>query len=804
MIALVWQVVRARWASLAGSFVALALGVAVLTAAALAVVGTLLADTEAPRWFTRADVVVAGRDTATLDTGQQVRTAESLAVPAEIANRLSTLDATVVVDHVAYGTVGGAPGDTVHPWSAAELHGYAWESGGPPRSSGDVVLTAPTDHRPGDRVTMRTAAGPQELTVVGVLRPDSPAAFHTTDEQARDLAGGRIDAIAVTGASEDEVAAVVGDAPVRVLTGDQRREAEPDPDADLLLGAVILLGNTGGLAGFVAVFVVASTFSYAVAARRRELGLLRAAGATPRQVRRLVLGEALVVGVLAAGGGVALGSVLAGPFTEWFAGLGLAPSRFTARFVFWPAAAAFGFGLLVALLGAALPARRAGRVGPVEALREATVDRRAMTPTRWVVGLALGAGGVAALGVAAGMSGGAAMGYFLLAVLALITGCAVLAPALVPPLVSLLPRSRGAVGMLARANARTAIRRTAATAAPVLVTVALSAAVLAGTATLTATEAAAARSRITASAVVAGPLADATVEAIRDVPGVTAAVATTDTVVYVGAANAPFDWTGRYVDGPDLRAVQRIPVVEGTLAALTGTGTVAVPAGSWRLGETAVLTLADSTRVRLRVVAVFADQIDLSRMVLLPSALRAGHTIRPLADTVYLRLNPDADQDAIRATGATVINTASLLTAAEDETDRLNRLGMIAILGLSLLYTAIAIANTMVMATGARARDLATLRLSGATSRQVLRMIATEALLVTGVGVLLAAAVTGITVLALRIGLASRAPTVEVDVPWVPIGGITLTCLVIALLASLFPAAVLLRRRPAELAGLRE
>ncbi len=84
--------------------------------------------------------------------------------------------------------------------------------------------------------------------------------------------------------------------PVRVLTGDGRGAAEPDPDAGLFAVAAALLGSTSGVAGFVSVFVVAGTFAYSVAARRRELGLLRAVGATPRQVRRLVLGEALAVG----------------------------------------------------------------------------------------------------------------------------------------------------------------------------------------------------------------------------------------------------------------------------------------------------------------------------------------------------------------------------------------------------------------------------------------------------------------------------------------------------------------------------
>lgn len=230
---------------------------------------------------------------------------------------------------------------------------------------------------------------------------------------------------------------------------------------------------------------------------------------------------------------------------------------------------------------------------------------------------------------------------------------------------------------------------------------------------------------------------------MRVLPGVIAAVPVTDTTVYVGAANGPFDWTGRYVNGPDLPRVLRLPVVAGDLADLTGTDTIAVPAGTWRLGDTATLSLSDSTLVRLRVVAVFADHIDLSRTVLLPADLREAHTAHLLADVVYLNLSGEDVHpvEAAAAAGrATVIATPDYLSAVEDQGDRLSRLGMIAVLGLSLIYTAIAIANTMVMATGERTRDLATLRLSGATTRQVLCMLAVEAVLVTGIGVALATA----------------------------------------------------------------
>jgi putative ABC transport system permease protein len=108
------------------------------------------------------------------------------------------------------------------------------------------------------------------------------------------------------------------------------------------------------------------------------------------------------------------------------------------------------------------------------------------------------------------------------------------------------------------------------------------------------------------------------------------------------------------------------------------------------------------------------------------------------------------------------------------------------------------------MATGDRVRELATLRLSGATPGQVLRLIGVEACLVSGIGTLLAAAVTAATVTGLRHGLRGLAPSVRVVIPWLPLAGIALACLAIAVAASVVPAALVLRRRPAELAAVPE
>ncbi|GAA4708594.1 FtsX-like permease family protein [Phytohabitans rumicis] len=819
MTGLAWHTIRARKSSLAGSFIALALGVALLAAMALTLASTIGAGRGGPDWYVTPDVVVAGTNTVSVTTGsgedretESLRTTASRALPADLPDRLSTMDADVVVDYAGPATADGAPGDTVHPWSAATLHPYTWSAGGPPRAPTDIALSGPSGHRPGDRITVHTLRGTEEFTVSGVLDSAAPPALYATDAVAATLASGRIHAVALTARSGDagalagRVRAAVGDAPAQVLTGNDRRKAEPDPDGEKLEVAISLLATTCGLAGFVSIFVVSGTFGYAVAARRREFGLLRTAGATPRQVRRLVLGEALAVGVLASLAGGALGTVLAPPFAHWLARIEFAPSNFTAHFIFWPVASAFGVGLAVALTGAWLAARRAGRVRPVEALREAALDRRPMTLARWVVGLAAIGGAVPMIAVFSSMRSADATALVLLVGMMLIVACAMFAPLLIPPLVGLLTAplsaARGAAGMLARHGARTSVRRTAATAAPILVTVGIAGSTLVSLGTLYAALESAARDRIVAEAIAVPDgspgLSDPAIAALRATPGITAAVPTTDTPVYVRDGDSPEDWSGRYISGPDAASVLNLPLVAGDLTALVGTDTIAVPEGRWGLGDTADLWLGDSTPVRLRVVAVLAPQLDLADTVLLPWDLRASHG-QPLASTVYLRGTPPATVD-----GAVVVATGNYVSAADEEQARINRLASIAVLGMALLYTGIAIANTLVMATADRSRELATLRLTGATPRQLLRMIGIEAVLVTCVGVLLAGVVTLVTVAGMRSGLAGLAPSVPITAPWPALAGIALACLVTAVLGSLIPATLLLRRRPIELAGIRE
>ena len=137
---------------------------------------------------------------------------------------------------------------------------------------------------------------------------------------------------------------------------------------------VAIFGTMGGIAGFVALFVVAGTFALAIAQRRKETAVLRALGATPRQVRRLIATEALFVSLVAGALGLLAGRPLANALVDLLAGHGDVPAGFEPGHSWIPLVAALGMGVGIAQLAVVAAARRAGKVRPAEALREVAIE----------------------------------------------------------------------------------------------------------------------------------------------------------------------------------------------------------------------------------------------------------------------------------------------------------------------------------------------------------------------------------------------------------------------------------------------
>lgn len=397
----------------------------------------------------------------------------------------------------------------------------------------------------------------------------------------------------------------------------------------------------------------------------------------------------------------------------------------------------------------------------------------------------------------------------------LITAAALLAPVLVRPLTRLPARLPGAAGMLVRENAAAGVRRTAALAAPVLVTVALAGSLLGATATLNEAKATETRERTTAAFVVVVTAPDGagfdarTVERLRAVPGAEVSPTSSSTVYVLEEDMALLKSDARAVADPEaLAATTRLPLAAGKVSGLDD-GSIIVNE-EWErhsVGRSVRVWLGNGTKRTLRIAAVMATGTGDNGVYVTPA-----NAPGVFVDRVDVALTDGAGtgavaaglREAVRAADGQVPGKDAWVAAVSPKTDRPTRLGLLLVLGIALLCTGSSLVNTMVMATSDRVRDLAVLRLAGATHGQVLRLVGAESLMVVVAGALLGliVAVVDLAGMWAALGLLSARPTLEL--PWATIGAVVAACAFLAVLASVVPAGPALRRRAVELAGIRE
>ncbi|MEU6976661.1 ABC transporter permease [Streptomyces sp. NPDC046371] len=813
--------VRFKPSAFAGTFVALLLAAAVISGCGL-LLQTGLTAAVPPARYAGAPVVAAADQQlhTTIGRGEERRTL-SAAVPDR-----ARLDASLV--RAAAGVPGAAHavGDVSYPvratsgapltasgWGSAAFTGTRLATGTAPGPGQAVVGTG--HGRVGERITLHTPAGERAFTVSGVAAPSgtvpgeappsgSPApasaAVWFSDAQALALSGHphTVDAIAVLptkGTDPATLAAQVERAlhgKAQVHTGDDRSLAEGAalPAAkELLIG---LGGSFGGTATLVAVFTAAGTVALSVGQRSREFALLRAIGATPRQLRRSVATESLLVAPVAGAFGCLPGLALA---TWWFGQLkekGAIPAGVRLDTGPLPFAAAVAAALLTALLAGLAAARRPSRIEPGRALAESQVERRATGRIRTPLGILALAGGVTLTGVAAQASGETAANTALGVVMLFMLAVALLGPLLArlcAALVGLPLRAAGAAGHLAAANARGNARRLASALTPIVLAMSFSSTLVF---LHTSTDRAAEHQQhagLVADHVVTAPAglpADAAARAAR-APGVTAAVAVQHTAVLFADDDAGFLRATAQGVSADPTPVLDLDVRTGTLAALRP-GTVALDANlaaaqHVRTGDRLELRLPDGTRTEPLVVATYGRGLGLSE-VTLPAAALTGHVTAPYATELLVRGGEPA---ALAPLGA--VTDAAGWSADQSRDRALNAWAnttMAAVLGG---FAAVAAVNTLVMTVLDRRRELRTLRLVGTTRRQVLRMIRWESLLVTGAGVALGTGIALATLVPMANGLTGEGPYI----PPLLYGSFAAATVGLGLAATALPARAALR-----------
>jgi putative ABC transport system permease protein len=520
------------------------------------------------------------------------------------------------------------------------------------------------------------------------------------------------------------------------------------------------------------VFVVASTSAFSASLRRREIGLLRAVGATPGQLRRMMYGEAALVAAVAGAAGAGLGAAVAPLLAGLFVAAGIEPPGFEARAVPGAIAAAFGTGFGVALLGVWSSARRTSRVPALQALREAAVEQRPMTVLRWLCGLVAALAGASLIALVPSapveQKATAVMG----SAMALIVAAALFAPVVVVPVVRLVtwPFRGGATGLLVREGSLAGVRRVASTAAPVIVTVGFAVLITGSFATY-------------ADAAGLDEAADvpvATILAADNTPGLSEAA----------AGSVP----GRSVLSTRVYAAGADGAVRGILAngTVDAPGLIAPAELGWAAGSTVPLRFADGEVVPVPVHAVGPPTGAGEDPVLgLPRAMVRSHDPAALTPYVYLT----GTVAAAAPVGGIVLSARAYAQRGIDEEGDVVSLFLTVLLSMSVGYTWLAVGNTLLLATTARKVDFATLRLAGATMGQSVRVVVVEAVLAAAIGTGLGLAVATVALSGMARAVSDElGVTVGIAFPWPATLLVGAVCLAMAVGSTAASARWTLRR----------
>ena len=770
---------------LVGTGLAVVIGVAFLT-------GTLvLGDTLSANFDRLFSQVSAG-------TSVVVRNSSAIASQRTLDDDRGVLDASLVpkiraVDGVAdaagevsgYGSLLGHDGSPVGgngpprlagSWVAdPQLNPYRLVAGHAPRSADEVVVNRGAakagDLQLGDRTTVLTPQ-PVPVKIVGIATFGDADGFgqatftgFTLSAAQREIIRrpGAVSTIVVraqSGVSDDvlrdRIRSVLPHG-VEAITGHQLTQERIDDISSTFLDLLrTFLVVFAGIALIVATLSINNTFTITVAQRTRELALLRALGASRRQVRGSVAVEALSIGAAAAAIGVAAGLGVAGLLKGMFDAFGFALPA--GGLAVHPSALAIGFaaGVVATFVAAQLPARRASAVAPLAALQRASAEAREFGRRRVLSGVGLLGAGAAGATYAMVTGGLAAAG---LGGFALVVGALLVAPILIAPAArtvgGLLRRLRGAPGLLAEQNARRNPRRSAATATALVVGVAVVSLFTLFTASLSATLDDQVRSGMTADLVVSAPsfgggrLSPRLVDQLGALPQVRTAV---------GLGGGPVKVDGKTTtvvatEPGALGAVMRVDVEEGSLQRL-GNRAIAVSRHQaddehWRLGTPVSLTFAGGRQVAVTVGAVYADS-DLLSDIVVPSALWDSQTLQPTESAVLINTAPGQSTAAARRAIAPLADRnsgdlQSLSQYASASTGPLDTLLNIVyvMLALAILIALLGIANTLSLAVYERRAELGLLRAVGEARRQVRSMLRLESLILATFGTALGLVVGG-------------------------------------------------------------
>jgi putative ABC transport system permease protein len=594
----------------------------------------------------------------------------------------------------------------------------------------------------------------------------------------------------------DRVAAKVG-ADYDVKTG---RQLADDNAAGLkeFLGFFnkILLGFAS-VALFVGIFLILNTFSIIVAQRTRELAMMRALGASRRQVIGSVLLEAVVIGLVAAllglGAGVGVGAALGQFFASLNDGFEMAPVGVPLSAIL----SSLIVGVLVTVVAAVLPALRASRISPVAAMQDVATPDRPLTKVS-VTGAVVGAAGGTMLGV--GLSGSGSLWLILGGVLVTFIGVALLTPLIARPVVSLLGRifSWSVPGRLGRLNSGRNPRRTAITAAALMVGIALVTGVTVVMNSAKTSLAAQAEDTVKAQIIIGGeqngprpPTFDsAVIEKTRQLPGVRNAAGVWNDQAQINGKLTYVNATDDLARLTDAYGAAPLPALKSDEIALS---TQEAAEYTWKVGNILTVQLARGEPHQYRIAATY-DEDALPGTYLLPAAATKDFAI-PQPIFGFVRLT-DGTTVAQALPGIKALVADSPEVSATDRTTFINQqvsdfdtvITMVQVLlALAILIAVLGVVNTLALSVLERTRELGLLRAVGLSRAQTMRMVTVEAVVISVFGALLGVVV-GSGLGAAVVRALNDDGITKLVLPWGGMGLYLVLAALVGVLASVLPA----------------
>ncbi|MFE4639285.1 ABC transporter permease [Streptomyces sp. NPDC056773] len=715
-------------------------------------------------------------------------------------------------------------------WTENELRSMKIIEGQAPRGPTDVMIdsdTAKKHHlKLGDDIRTITVTGDIRSKITGiaaftVTNPGATVVYFDTATSQQKLLGApdtftHVNVVAKDGVSDAQlkqnVATVVGADVYKLQTAKEAADANRKNMDFLGIMKWVMLGFAG-IAFLVGIFLIFNTFSMLVAQRTREIGLMRAIGADSGQVLKSVVIEALLLGVVGSLLGVAAGVGLAVGLMELMSMLGMSLSTDDLTIAWTTPVIGIVLGVVVTVVSAFVPARRAGKVSPMAALRESgTPGDKKAGRIRAALGLGLTGIGAAALYLA-GTADAAGTGaqWLGLGVLFTLIGFIVIGPLLAGVVVRALSapvlRPFGSIGRLAERNALRNPRRTGATAAALMIGLALVACLSVVGSSMVASATDELDKSVGADFIVQSmtgqPVVPQAEEALRGTQGLAHVTAYREVDAKITAPDGSTETDGLGVQDPTYAQDVRRKTTAGQHADAYKPGSMSVGSEyatkhGVKLGDELTVAFTGGKTAKLKVAAITSDEGNLDKGMKYVSTAVAEANVpadkmpRPF---MVLATAKDGQDDAAYAAVKSalaeypqyqVLNQTDYKQALKDQVGQLLNV-VYALLALAIIVAVLGVVNTLALSVVERTREIGLMRAIGLSRRQLRRMIRLESVVIALFGALLG--------LGLGMGWGATAHQLLalegmkiLEIPWPTILGVFAGSALVGLLAALVPA----------------